>query len=192
MRFWTVVSVVCAVAALGPHTPIYPALQALVPPLRTFRFPVKYLSLASLGLAALASLTLQWLLDGAAPRRAVRVVLIGAGAGAIVTYAAIAWVLLAPQLPIRAFYRLAMWAKVPSPIQGAEFLLYRARPLLTALLLKLIAATFLLAIAASARRERRLALAVLTVAATGDLLASNRSGNPTLESTILAEPARRR
>jgi hypothetical protein len=188
-RFWTVVIVVCAVAALGPHTPIYPALQALVPPLRTFRFPVKYLSLASLGLAALASFTLQWLLDGAAPRRAVRVVLISAGAGAIVTYAAIAWVLLAPQLPIRAFYRLAMWAKVPSPIQGAEFLLYRARPLLTALLLKLIAATFLLAIAASARRERRLALAVLTVAATVDLLASNSSVNPTLASTILAEPA---
>ena len=37
--FWTVVVVACAVAALGPHTPIYPALQALVPPLRTLPLP---------------------------------------------------------------------------------------------------------------------------------------------------------
>jgi Bacterial membrane protein YfhO len=187
-RFWTVVIVACALAALGPHTPLYPALQALVPPLRTFRFPVKYLSLASLGLATLASLALQSLLDGDVPRRAVRVVLIGAGAGALVTYLAIAWVLLAPQLPIRAFFHLAVWAKVPSPIQGAEFLLFRARPLLTSLLLKLLAATFLLGVAASARRERQLALAVLCAFAVVDLLASNGSVNPTLDASMLADP----
>jgi len=187
--FWTVVVAACAVAALGPHTPIYPALQAIVPPLRTFRFPVKYLSLASFGLATLAALALQSLLDGNAPRRAVRIVLIGAGCGALVTYAAIAWVLLAPTMPIHGFYRLAVWAGVPAPIQGAEFLLFRARPLLTALLLKLIAATFLLAIAASARRERRLALAVFAIVATVDLLASNSSVNPTLDATLLGEPA---
>ena len=69
---------------LGPHTPLYPALQELVPPLRTFRFPVKYLSLASFGLATLAAMALQWLLDGDVPRRAVRIVLIAAGAGALV------------------------------------------------------------------------------------------------------------
>ena len=63
--------VACAVASLGPHTPIYPVLQALLPPLRTFRFPVKYLSLAALGLATLAAMALQWLIDGqrAAPCR---------------------------------------------------------------------------------------------------------------------------
>jgi hypothetical protein len=187
-RFWTVVIVACAVASLGPHTPLYPALQALVPPLRTFRFPVKYLSLASLGLATLASLALQSLLDGDVPRRAARVVLIGGGAGALVTYLAIAWVLLAPQLPIRAFFQLAVWARVPSPVQGAEFLLFRARPLLTLLLLKLIAATFLLGVAASTRRERRLALTVLCAFAVVDLLASNASVNPTLDAGFLAEP----
>lgn len=187
-RFWTIVIIGCAIAALGSHTPLYPALQALVPPLRTFRFPVKYLSLASVGLAILASLTLQWLLDGDVPRRAVRVVLIGAGAGALVTYVAIAWVLLAPNLPVHAFYRLAVWAKVPAPIQGAEFLLFRARPLLASLLLKLIAMTFLLAIAASSRRERRLALVVFSIVAAVDLLASNSSVNPTMNASILGEP----
>ena len=129
------------------------------------------------------------LLDGDAPRRAVRIVLIAAGAGALVTYVAIAWVLLAPTMPIHGFYRLAVWAGVPAPDPGAEFLVFRARPLLTSLLLKLIAVTFLLAIAASTRRERRVALGVFAVVATVDLLASNSSVNPTLPAAVLAEPA---
>jgi membrane protein YfhO len=187
-RFWTIVIVACAIASLGPYTPIYPAVQAIVPPLRSFRFPVKYLSLAAFGLATLAAMALQWLLDGTAPRRAVRVAVIAAAVGALAAYVTVAWVLIAPQLPIRGFFRLAIWANVPAPIQGAEFLLYRARPLLTSLLLKLAAAAFLLAIAASARRERRLALAVLVAFVVVDLLASNASVNPTLEATQLADP----
>ena len=96
-RFWTVVILACAVASLGPHTPLYPALQALVPPLRTFRFPVKYLSLAAFGLATLAAMALQWLLDGEVPRRAVRVVADRRGARPRSSpTCAIAWVLLAP------------------------------------------------------------------------------------------------
>jgi Bacterial membrane protein YfhO len=187
-RFWTVVILACAIASLGAHTPVYPALQALLPPLRMFRFPVKYLSMAMLGLAVLSAMVMQWLLDGDVPRRAVRVVLIGGAAAALVTYVAIAWLLIAPTLPIRGFFELAIWAKVPAPIQGAEFLVFRARPLLSSMLLKLIAATFLLAIAASGRRERRLALTVLCVATVVDLLASNGTVNPTVQPSMLAEP----
>jgi hypothetical protein len=187
-RFWTIVIVACAIASLGPYTPLYPAVQALVPPLRTFRFPVKYLSLAAFGLATLVSMALQVLLDGQAPRRAVRTTLIAGGVAAGVIYVAIAWVLFAPQLPIRGFFQLAVWAKVPVPVQGAEFLLFSARPLLASLLLKLIAAAFLLGVAASTRRERRLALTVLCAFAVVDLLASNASVNPTLEASMLAEP----
>ena len=187
-RFWAMVILVCAIASLGAHTPIYPALQALVPPLRMFRFPVKYLSMAMIGLAALAAFTMQWLLDDDVPRRALRVVLIGAGAGVVITYVALAWLLIAPTLPIRGFFELALWAKVPAPVQGAEFLVFRARPLLTAMLLKLMAATFLLAIAASRRRERRLALTVLCLSVTVDLLASNASVNPAVHPSLLAQP----
>jgi hypothetical protein len=187
-RFWTVVILACAIASLGAHTPVYPALQALLPPLRMFRFPVKYLSMAMLGLAVLSAMVMQWLLDGDVPRRAVRVALIGGAAAALVTYVAIAWLLIAPALPIRGFFELAIWAKVPAPIQGAEFLVFRARPLLSSMLLKLIAATFLLAIAASGRRERRLALTVLCLATVVDLLASNGTVNPTVQPSMLAEP----
>src|SRR5439155_25496704 len=133
-RFWAVVILACAIASLGPQTPLYPALRALVPPLKAFRFPVKYLSLAAFGIATLAAMAFQWILDGDVPRRSLRRVLIATTVIAALTYLTIAWVLIAPELPIRAFFRLAVWARVPAPVQGAEFLLYRARPLLTSLL----------------------------------------------------------
>ena len=187
-RFWTVVVLACAIASLGPHTPLYPALQEIVPPLRSFRFPVKYLSLAALGIAALAAMAFQWLLDRDVPVRALRVVLIATGAMALLTYLLIAWVLIAPTLPIRGFFQLAIWAHVPSPVQGAEFLLFRARPLLTSLLLKMICASFLLWLAASPRRERRTALAVFAAFAAVDLLAANSSVNPTTDPRLLQDP----
>ena len=187
-RFWTVVVVGCAIASLGPHTPLYPALQEIVPPLKSFRFPVKYLSLAALGIATLAAMAFQWLLDRDVPPRALRLVLIATGITAALTYVLIAWVLIAPELPIRGFFRLAIWAHVPAPIQGAEFLLFRARPLLTSLLLKMVCAGFLLWLAASARRERRTALLVFAVFAGVDLLASNSSVNPTTDPRLLEHP----
>ena len=186
--FWTVVVIACAIASLGPHTPLYPALQEIVPPLKSFRFPVKYLSLAALGIATLAAMAFQWLLDRDAPVRAVRIVLIATGVTAALTYALIAWVLIAPELPIRGFFRLAIWANVPAPIQGAEFLLFRARPLLTSLLLKMLCTGFLLWLAASARQEWRKALIVFAVFAGVDLLASNSSVNPTTDPKLLQNP----
>ena len=187
-RFWTITIAICAIASLGANTPIYPALQAVVPILKSFRFPVKYLTFASFGLATLSAMALQWILDGDVPRRAVRWVMIGAGVIAALAYITVAWVLLAPELPIRGFFQLAVWAKVPAPIQGAEFLLYRARPLLSSLLLKLICTSFLLWVAASMRRERKLAIAVFTAFAAIDLLVSNSDVNPTTDPSLLKEP----
>jgi hypothetical protein len=187
-RFWTVVIAACAIASLGPHTPLYPALQEIVPPLKSFRFPVKYLSLAALGIATLAAMAFQWLLDRDVPPRALRRVLIVTGLGAVLTYVLVAWGLIAPELPIRGFFRLAIWAHVPAPIQGAEFLLFRARPLLTSLLLKMVCASFLLWLAASTRREWRKALVVFAAFAVIDLLASNSSVNPTTDPALLQNP----
>jgi hypothetical protein len=77
---------------------------------------------------------------------------------------------------------------VPAPIQGAEFLIFRARPLLTSLLLKMLAAGFLFWAAASTRRERRLALAVFSAFIVVDLLASNSDVNPTTGPELIKEP----
>jgi hypothetical protein len=189
-RFWLVVFIVCAVASLGPHTPLYPALQALVPPLKTFRFPVKYFSLGAFAIAILAAHALEWCLAERPdlPPRASRSVLIGACVLAGFAYVVIAWVLIAPMLPVRGAFRLAHWAHVPAPVQGAEFLLYRARPLLSSLLLKLLCSAFLLWVVTTGRPERRKALAVLCAFAAIDLLASNSSVNPTMEARLLGNP----
>src|SRR6188768_984211 len=96
-RFWTIVVLCCAVASLGPYSPIYPALQELVPPLKSFRFPVKYFSLAAFGIATLAATAFQWLLQADVPARAVRIVLGITAVAALCTYAIIAWVLIAPE-----------------------------------------------------------------------------------------------
>src|SRR5207245_2221741 len=55
--------------------------------------------------------------------------------------------------------------------------------------LKLLCAGFLLWLAASARRERRLALLVFSAFAVVDLLASNSSVNPTTDPKLLQDPA---
>jgi hypothetical protein len=187
-RFWTVAVLISALASLGAHTPVLPILQAVIPVLRSFRFPVKYLTFAAFGLATLAAMAFQGILDGDLPRRAVRHTVIAAGVVAGLTYIAVGWVLIAPALPIRGFFHLAVWAGVPAPIQGAEFLLYRARPLLSSLLLKLSCVSFLLWIAASGRRERRLAVSVLAAFLVVDLLASNSDVNPTIDPSLIRPP----
>ncbi|HEY2432115.1 MAG TPA: YfhO family protein [Vicinamibacterales bacterium] len=187
--FWTAVIAACAIASLGRFTPVYPLLRELIPPLRSFRFPVKYLSLSAFGIATLAAFAFEWLLDRDVPRRPLRGVLVAACLLAALAYGFVAWVLIAPALPIRACFELARWAHVPNPIQGAEFVLYRARPLFSALMLKLLCTAFLLWVAASARREWRLALGVLGAMAVVDLLGSNAGVNPTIDARLIAAPA---
>jgi hypothetical protein len=150
---------------------------------------VKYLSLSAFGLATLAAFAFQWLLDRSEPRRVTRAVVIAGCVLAVLAYGVVACVLIAPALPIRGFFQLALWAHVPNPIQGAEFVLYRARPLLTALMLKLLSTSFLLWVASSSRRERRRGLTVLALVAVVDLLASNGNVNPTMEAGLIGDPA---
>jgi hypothetical protein len=187
--FWAVVVVGCILASMGAHTPVYPLLQRIIPGLTAFRFPVKYLSLLAMGTSVLAALALDWMIAGEVPARARRIVLAVAVAGAVIVYAFVAWSLLAPAVPIRLVFELARHVQVPSPIQGAEFLIYRGRPLLSALVLKTLAVVFLLSVATSRRPERRFALLAFAVMAGVDLLTANASVNPTMDASLLGKPA---
>jgi Bacterial membrane protein YfhO len=187
--FWAIVVVAFAVASLGGHTPLYPALQWAVPGLRAFRFPVKYLSVVAIGVATLAAFTCDWMMKESVPARPRRVLIVVALVLAALAYAFIGWQLVAPRTPIYLTFKLAGYAHVRSPIQAAEFLIYRARPLLTVLFLKVVCGTFLLAVASSRRPERRLAFAVLWGFGTIDLLAANSSVNPTMALSQLHTPA---
>jgi hypothetical protein len=187
--FWTIAIAGCLIGSFGSYTPIYPAIQSLVPPIRAFRFPVKYMSLGAFGIAVLASFTIQWLIDRDVPRRRLTWVLATASVVAVATYGAVAWLLTAPAIPLRIVYRLAVWLHVPFPLQGAEYLLFRARPLLTTLFVKMGCAAFLLWVAASTRRERRTALVVFGLFAVVDLVIANAGVNPTMPADWVAKPA---
>jgi hypothetical protein len=156
--------------------------------LRSFRFPVKYLALGVFALAVLAAYGWQALLERRVDRRTIRTILVGGACVAAPAYVLVAWLLVAPQLPAVAFYRLAEAVRIPFPVQAAQYLLFGVRPLLTALFLKLLCAGFLLAVAVSARRERRVALLALGILLTIDLIAANRSANPTISADVLKRP----
>jgi hypothetical protein len=186
--FWAIVVLACVIASMGSYTPFYPALQWSIPGLRAFRFPVKYLSLAAIGVSTLAAFTCDWMIKGDVPSRSRRIAIGVALTLAAVAYGFIGWQLVAPRLPIYLTYKLAALVHVRSPIQAAEFLIFRARPLLTVLFLKVVCATFLVVIASSKRPERRLAFAVLWAFAAVDLLAANSSVNPTMPLSLLGTP----
>ncbi|HTI38403.1 MAG TPA: YfhO family protein [Vicinamibacterales bacterium] len=187
--FWAAVIAGCVLASMGAHTPFYPFLQSVVPGLRAFRFPVKYLSLAAMGVSVLAALAIDWMMRGEVPRAALRIAVAAWVLIAAVVYGFVAWQMIAPRLPLYLVFETAQRVHVRSPIQGAEFLIYRARPLLSAMVLKIICGAFLLAVASSRRPERRLALVTLGAFAAVDLVLANASVNPTMPAALLDKPA---
>ena len=186
--FWTLVVVGCVLASMGAHTPFYPMLQAIVPGLHAFRFPVKYLSIAAMGTSVLSALAVEWMLKGDVPRRALQTAIAISLTVAVAVYGFVAWQMIAPRLPLYLVFEAAQRAHVRSPIQGAEFLIFRARPLLSALTLKIVCGAFLIAIASSRRRERHVALAVLFAFSVVDILIANASVNPTMPAALLDKP----
>jgi hypothetical protein len=187
--FWITVLAISVIAALGAYTPVYPFLQRVVPGLAAFRFPVKYLAISAFAIAVLFAYGWQLIEDQKIPLRRIRILLGAAMLVALAAYVVVAWLLIAPALPVRAFNRLAILAHVPAPRQGAEFLIFRARPLLTTFFLKLMAVTTVTWIAISPRRERRLAAMVLAAATVIDLAVANSSVNPTAPVEKLGPPA---
>lgn len=187
--FWALVVLGCILGSMGAHTPFYPALQWAIPGIGSFRFPVKYLSLAAMGMSTLAALACDWMIKADVPAVPRRVVIGVALVLAALAYGFIGWQMIAPRVPIYLVFKLALLTHVRSPTQGAEFLIFRARPLLTALFLKVVCATFLFAVASSSRPERRVALAVFWAFAAVDLLAANSTVNPTMPLALLGKPA---
>ena len=53
--FWVMTGAIALLAACGLYTPFYPFLRDLVPLLRLFRFPVRYLIVSTMAVAALAA-----------------------------------------------------------------------------------------------------------------------------------------
>ncbi len=191
--FWSAVALAGVVLAVGDHSPVYPALQAILPPMRSFRFPVKFFIFTSFALAMLAAAAVEVLQQRGGverlPRPAVRT-LIGTGAVTVAFLVALIGLVVAvPFTGARMFYELALAVGVQDPVAGAEFLFRTVPPVATRVLLLLLAGGFLLYLGWAAKREGHIARALLVGLATIEVLAVNLDLAPVMAATRIGPPA---
>jgi hypothetical protein len=194
-RFWVLAGALALLAAFGSYTPFYPFLQEIVPILKSFRFPVKYLIVSAMACAALVAAGWDALnperSPGAAPR--FRRTAVGAIAGTALigfgAYAAQAAAIYFPQQTAFKLYDLARFVQTPNSINAAAFMLH-AIPLATTRVIALALGTALLiGISCSTRREAWIAKAALFVLVSADLLTASVGMNPTFEARRFDQPA---
>ncbi len=193
--FWVGVAAAGLACGLGTYTPVYAALQAVVPGLRSFRFPVKFLLFVALGLAMLCAAGAEALLaergaagNTAARRGAVRAML-GAGlAGGVLLAALIGAIAFAPFMAARAFFRLGQLVGVADPIAAAQFLFDHAPPAAARALFVLVLSVLLATLACSRRREAAAARLALIVLIAGDLLVVQSGLNPVMPVSDFQAP----
>jgi hypothetical protein len=190
--FWAAVGLVALVCALGEHTPIYPALQALVPPLQSFRFPVKYLVFCIVALAALASAGADVLLAharGHATMTRPLAAWIVAG-----TVAAIAGVLaaaarFAPDAALALWSGLAALARIEPPGSAAQWVLASSTPLFTAVAAVGLGVVILVLFTWQRHELAPVAAAAVCLLAVVDPLLANADVHPTMDASSLGPPA---
>lgn len=189
-RFWLAAALVSLLMAFGGHTPIYAAMQALAPPLRTLRFPIKYFLFTTLALGALASLGWDAL------RRGERAQASGAGR-AIRVASAVAILAAMGALPaLAAADRLTSAVRTIAALLGVDNESEAAIELVTRLavlaprLAALAAGWALLAwVARRTPARAALPLAALFVLTIADLAVVNADLNPTMPVSLLRAPA---
>ncbi len=195
--FWSAVAIVSVIAALGDHTVIYPAAQWIVPVLRGFRFPAKYLVFLSLACSALA--VAGWTVlerqresadaeDDRRVRSARRLVVACGLLFTVVGYAIAAAALVFSDLTSRALFRLADMIHMADPVFGAVTMVSELPAHGARLLLMSIVATGFIWLALSNRPEARRAQWLLFGMIAVDLAVTNGSVNPTSDVSMLTPP----
>jgi hypothetical protein len=197
--FWLGAGFLGLLFAFGSYTPLYPPLRDHVPPFGSFRFPVKYIVVTCMALAAGAAAGWDslWIrpadaIDGDAVRRARRARRLAVGvasllAGAIAVFAAAclyapAWI----SGPLDVYAR-ALGARTSA---AAEFMV-RTAPGGAVSIVAVAAATALLLGVATRERQTRLAavsLWMLAALGAGDLVVRAAGINPVMDRAYLEEP----
>ncbi len=192
--FWGITGLVALALAFGGNAPFYPALQQVVPLMRSFRYPTKYLVFAVLGLAMLAGYGWQAIALAAARReplawRAKLPAIALAVLLAIVGYAATLTALLFPDALTALVVRIAMALQVPDLPLAVSWIVGSAEPHGRRLLLLSSGVAFLLWVAAAGKRESRLACVVLFGTLCADLIVTNAHINVQMPVAYLDRPA---
>lgn len=183
--FWLVVIAMSVLVAFGDSFPVYPALQRLVPPARSLRFPVKFLVFASLGLAALAAMGMQDLVDDSRESRSIpaaitiMVLVIAALVGLV------SMVVATPFAGARALFALGRHVGLRDPVAGAAFLFGTIPPTATRAIALWAVVAGVLAIRQYGARTIAVALCCLGGV---ELVAANATINPVLAASVIGPP----
>ena len=193
--FWVMTGAIALLAAFGSYTPFYPFLRDIVPLLRSFRFPVKYVIVSAMAVAALAAAGCDALAADRRARPAPRFSRAAAGAVAataligIGAYAAQAAAIYFPQQTAFRLYDLARFVEAPQSIEAAAFLLHAIPPAATRLIAVALGTALLMGISCSTRRHAWIARAALYVMVSADLVTASIGINPTFDVRHFDQPA---
>lgn len=190
--FWACAGVVSLVSAFGGHTPVYPFLRDHLPLLASFRFPAKYMVVASMAVAAQAAAgwdAMEARATGSGSVRRGRV----AAAGFALAIAFVACVVAAAcmYVPHWAAFRLlafAGWLDVKDSAGAAEVMLRTLPQITSALLLISVATAVAIWVGAADGSIAVAARASLYGCLVIDLLVHAVGLNPVLNPAYLAEP----
>ena len=188
--FWVAAGIASLVFAFGKYTPIYPFLQRHLPLLGSFRFPVKYLVVLSMSIAAAAAAGWDALTSettGSLRHSRIGAIVFAAVAGAGAFVVAAGCLYFTTPAAFR-FYAVAKWLGAPDPVEAAAFMLRTVTPRATGVLLLSIAAAAAIAAATSAGRAALAARYALYILIVGDLLVRSWGINPVLDAKYLAPP----
>jgi hypothetical protein len=195
--FWVTAGLVSVVASFGSYTPIYPILRDHVPPFGTFRFPVKYIVVAAMAVAAGAAAGWDALsgvnrqasddVDRRRSRRA-RFAAIGLaiGAGSVVAMFAAATLYLPAQIavPLQAFAEQLG----DDTGKAADFMLRTVPESAPAVALAALCAAVLLALSSGQRTRSAIVRSALYGLVVGDLAVRAWGVNPSFDAAYVAEP----
>lgn len=192
--FWSAAGVAGLIGAFGAYTPVYPLLRDNLPFLGSFRFPVKYLVVSSMAVAAAAAagwdaIAARGGIAGGARFKRARFVAAGValGIGAL-GYIAAAACIYFPLPTVFKLYALAQWLHAIDPADAAELMLKALPRVATVVVLISVSVSGLLLAATSDRRWARSASHALFAFIVVDLLVRSWGINPAFDPAYLAEP----
>jgi hypothetical protein len=194
-RFWIAAGAAGLVGALGSYTPVYPFVRDHVPLLGAFRFPAKYLVIASMSAAAGAAAgwdAVRRRVAGMASQRfdRARTVAVAFSVVAAVTAGLAAGACLYfPRATVFGFFSFAKWMRVGDAVEAAAFMLRSLPHAGASVLLMAAMAAALMWIGTKADAGAGAARGALYVLVVADLLVHSWGLSPTLNAAYLAEPA---
>lgn len=192
--FWVIVGAASLIGAFGSYTPIYPFLRDHLPVLGSFRFPVKYLVVFAMSVAAGAAAAWDGMrrCDGPHPVAADfargRFIAVSfafaVGLGAYIVSAACIYFTTPTAFK---FLAIAKWLGADDPVAAAEFMIKALPRQSTTVMLIGLSAAALTFFATAKRPQAPHARLLLYALVVGDLLVRAWGINPTFDPAYLAE-----